>query len=230
MIFSSFFLVKSGILLPVRYQFEKQEEFMKIIEVKNRISELINCLLEVWEGSVKATHLFLSDREIKNIKEYVPQALKNVEHLVIAEDEAGCPKAFMGIEDGSLEMLFVAPEERGKGLGKRLLRYGIENYAVERLAVNEQNPQAKGFYEHMGFRVYKRTELDEHFFHSTYFADPELTGDGSGGGKMTIEKLTEVLGLITKNADVAGFTIAEYLPFDEYKLHKMFSGISLFIE
>ena len=44
------------------------------------------------------------------------QALKNVEHLVIAEDEAGCPKAFMGIEDGSLEMLFVAPEERGKGL------------------------------------------------------------------------------------------------------------------
>ena len=98
---------------------------MKIIEVKNRISELINCLLEVWEGSVKATHLFLSDREIKNIKEYVPQALKSVEHLVIAEDEAGCPKAFMGIEDGSLEMLFVAPEERGKGLGKRLLRYGM---------------------------------------------------------------------------------------------------------
>ena len=27
--------------------------------------------------------------------------------------------------------------------------------------MNEQNPQAKGFYEHMGFRVYKRTELDE---------------------------------------------------------------------
>ena len=134
---------------------------MKIIEVKNRTSELISCLLDVWEGSVRATHLFLSDREIRNIKEYVPQALKGVGHLVIAEDEAGCPKAFMGIEDGSLEMLFVAAEERGKGLGKRLLRYGIENYAVERLAVNEQNPQAKGFYEHMGFRVYKRTELDE---------------------------------------------------------------------
>ena len=31
----------------------------------------------------------------------------------------------------------------------------------ERLAVNEQNPQAKGFYEHMGFHVYKRTGLDE---------------------------------------------------------------------
>ena len=27
--------------------------------------------------------------------------------------------------------------------------------------MNEQNPQARGFYEHMGFQVYKRTELDE---------------------------------------------------------------------
>ena len=67
----------------------------------------------------------------------------------------------MGIKNGALEMLFIAPEERGKGLGKRLLQRGMESYAVERLAVNEQNPQAKGFYEHMGFRVYKRTELDE---------------------------------------------------------------------
>ena len=37
----------------------------------------------------------------------------------------------------------------------------MESYAVECLAVNEQNPQARGFYEHMGFRVYKRTDLDE---------------------------------------------------------------------
>ena len=28
-------------------------------------------------------------------------------------------------------------------------------------AVNEQNPLAKGFYEYMGFKVYKRTECDE---------------------------------------------------------------------
>lgn len=134
---------------------------MKITEVENRTPDLINQLLEVWEGSVRVTHLFLSDSEIKSIKEYVPQALGGIAHLIIAEDEAGRAVAFMGIEDGTLEMLFVASEERGKGLGKRLLQYGLENYAVERLAVNEQNPQAKGFYEHMGFRVYKRTELDE---------------------------------------------------------------------
>ena len=134
---------------------------MKIIEVQGRTPDLISRLLAVWEGSVRATHLFLSDGEIKSIKEYVPQALNGIAHLVIAEDEAGRPAAFMGIEDGTLEMLFISPEERGKGLGKRLIQYGIANYDVQRLAVNEQNPQAKGFYERMGFRVYKRTDYDE---------------------------------------------------------------------
>lgn len=60
-----------------------------------------------------------------------------------------------------LEMLFISLEGRGKGLGKRLLQYGIKTHAVERVSVNEQNPQPKGFYEHMGFQIYKRTNLDE---------------------------------------------------------------------
>lgn len=41
---------------------------MTIIEVKDRTTALINKLLEVWEDSVKATHLFLSSGEIENIK------------------------------------------------------------------------------------------------------------------------------------------------------------------
>ena len=134
---------------------------IKIFEVDERPAVLIQELLQVWEKSVRATHLFLSDEEVKAIKNYVPQALSGIAHLLIAENEAGMPVAFMGVEDGVLEMLFITPEERGKSLGKQLIRYGIENYGVERLAVNEQNPQAKGFYEHMGFQVYKRTETDE---------------------------------------------------------------------
>lgn len=31
----------------------------------------------------------------------------------------------------------------------------MENYAINKLGMNEQNSQAKGFYEHMGFQVYK---------------------------------------------------------------------------
>ena len=134
---------------------------MKIIEIKERTPLLLEKLLCVWENSVRATHLFLSDNEISNIKRYVPQALNNVPVLVVAEDEVGVPAGFMGISGQMLEMLFVANENRGRGIGKQLLQYGIKNYAVNKLAVNEQNPLAKGFYEHMGFTVYKRTELDE---------------------------------------------------------------------
>ncbi len=80
---------------------------------------------------------------------------------MIIENEIHQPIAFMGIEDRKLEMLFIKNSERGKGIGKQLLNYGIEKYNVNELAVNEQNPNAKVFYEYMGFKTYKRTELDE---------------------------------------------------------------------
>ena len=133
---------------------------MRIIETTDKTPDCIEGLLAVWENSVRTTHLFLSDDEVKKIKKYVPQALNEIAHLIIAKDETGRPAAFMGIEDGTLVMLFISSKDRGKGLGKCLLQYGIENYGVKRLAVNEQNPQARGFYEHMGFQVYKRTDLD----------------------------------------------------------------------
>lgn len=134
---------------------------MTITEVQDRDATLINKLLEIWEDSVRATHLFLSNEEIINIKEYVPQALKEITNLVIAEDENKIPIAFMGIEGTKIEMLFIKNNERGKGFGKKLLNYGIENYNVSEVVVNEQNPNAKAFYEHLGFIVYKRSEMDE---------------------------------------------------------------------
>ena len=134
---------------------------MKIKELKDRTTLLINQLIEVWEDSVQSTHTFLSSEEIRSIKEYVPQALKEVKHLIIIENENSIPIAFMGIEDRKLEMLFIKNSERGKGLGKQLLDYGMEKYNVNELVVNEQNPAAKGFYEHLGFKIYKRSEKDE---------------------------------------------------------------------
>ena len=134
---------------------------MKLQEINDRNDLPLAALLDVWESSVRATHHFLSDAEVKQIKEYVPQALGGVEHLVVAENEQGSPIAFMGAENGRLEMLFIASTERGKGIGKTLLQNAIEHYGVREVTVNEQNPQAVGFYQHMGFAVYRRSELDE---------------------------------------------------------------------
>lgn len=134
---------------------------LKLVEVKDKNTILINKLLKVWEESVRAIHLFLSDIEIENIAGYIPQALKSISALIVAIDNNSEPIAFMGIEGRKLEMLFISPKDRGKGIGKRFIQYGLENYSINEVGVNEQNPQARGFYEHMGFQDYKRTETDE---------------------------------------------------------------------
>ena len=95
---------------------------MRIMEPESRPQALIRQLLTVWEGAVKQTHLFLSAEEIEKIKQYVPQALRVVPHLVVLENRDGVPVAFMGIEERNLEMLFVAPEQRGQGWGEKLDR------------------------------------------------------------------------------------------------------------
>ncbi len=134
---------------------------MKLYEVSQREPQLIYQLTAIWEDSVRATHLFLSEAEIQTIKAYVPQALTGVSHLLVAERAQGQPVAFMGIEGPRLEMLFLSPAERGAGLGRQLLEYGIRHYHLQELTVNEQNPQAVGFYQHMGFETYRRTNCDE---------------------------------------------------------------------
>ena len=134
---------------------------MKIYELKERNRQCLTALLSIWEESVRATHLFLSDEERERIKACVPQALCGVEHLIVAEKPDGEPIAFMGTENGRLEMLFLSPAERGKGVGGQLLHYGVEHYGIGEVTVNEQNPQAVGFYQHMGFEEYKRTERVE---------------------------------------------------------------------
>ena len=133
---------------------------IKNIDKNKRSQKLIEQLTELWEDTVKATHLFLSESEIEKIKQYVPRALKEITTLIVAIDD-NHPIAFMGIKNKKLEMLFVSTTERGKGIGKKLIEYGIKNFSINELTVNEQNSQAKGFYEHLGFKVFKRSETDE---------------------------------------------------------------------
>lgn len=126
---------------------------MEFRELFDWTPEQIRELTEVWGRSVRATHGFLTEAEIRRIRGYVP-------HLVAAEEKGWYP-VFLGASEGMLRMLFLAPEERGKGIGRQLLELGIRKYGVRELTVNEQNPNAVEFYTRMGFAPYKRTETDE---------------------------------------------------------------------
>ena len=91
---------------------------MKLVEKAERTPLLLEQLLAVWERSVKTTHLFLSEPEIEKLRPCALQALKEVSHLVVAENEAGQPIAFLGVEERQLEMLFC-PRSGGRGSEKR---------------------------------------------------------------------------------------------------------------
>lgn len=134
-----------------------------VVEVaqSHRTEELLEELVQVWESSVRATHLFLSEADIDQIRQDLPQVFTGIEHVAVAKDRTGGVVGFMGVAAHRLEMLFLAAPARGVGLGARLLNLAVDRYGVTELTVNEQNPLAVGFYSHHGFSTYKRSDVDE---------------------------------------------------------------------
>ena len=110
----------------------------------SRDDALVGRLVELWEVSVRATHDFLSEEDIRGIRTYVPDALRSIADLRIVRDAEGVPVAFMGCDGRRLEMLFVDPACRGAGVGTALVREAFAAGVTE-VVVNEQNPRRAGF-------------------------------------------------------------------------------------
>ncbi len=132
--------------------------------LKNLIIERANYddykqIMEVWESSVKATHDFLRQEDFEFYKKIIPaDYLPNLDVYVLrlAEKTVG----FIGVLEKNIEMLFISGEQRGKGYGKILLEYAIDNFNANTVEVNEQNTQAIGFYKKFGFGIISRSEKD----------------------------------------------------------------------
>ncbi|MGC5702391.1 GNAT family N-acetyltransferase [Pseudomonas sp. NFXW11] len=117
-------------------------------------------LTQVWEASVRATHDFLPDSYIEKLRNLVQTRYLDAVMLICTRDQRQRITGFAGVAAGKVEMLFIAPAHRGQGLGRQLLRYAVEHLNAQQLDVNEQNPQALGFYFKQGFEVVGRSEQD----------------------------------------------------------------------
>lgn len=117
-------------------------------------------LIGVWEASVRSTHHFLTEADIEFYKPLVRNLYFQAVALYIIRNKEGKIVAFMGLSDELIEMLFVHPDEQGKGYGKRLVQYALHEKHIYKVDVNEQNEQAYRFYLHTGFRVIGRDETD----------------------------------------------------------------------
>ena len=72
-------------------------------------------LIKVWEDSVRSSHHFLSEENLMFYRSRIMDTyFHSVELYVVSHPHI---VAFMGLSDEMVEMLFVAPSEKGKGYG-----------------------------------------------------------------------------------------------------------------
>jgi putative acetyltransferase len=115
--------------------------------------------VQIWCDAVDATHDFLTvgDRAAieTEVRSFLPAA-----PLWLAVDTDDRPVGFMLLDGSSMEALFIDPAHRGTGVGRALVAHALERHSVLTTEVNEQNGQAVGFYERLGFVPVGRSELD----------------------------------------------------------------------
>ncbi len=117
-------------------------------------------LAALWEASVRATHHFLSEEDILFFKPLILNEYLAAVDLYYAQNASGGIQGFLGVSARKIEMLFIAPQYFGQGVGKRLLLFAVNQLGAGEVDVNEQNPQALGFYKHLGFKIVSRSPVD----------------------------------------------------------------------
>lgn len=118
-------------------------------------------LIDVWEQSVRATHDFLDPGDIDFFKSLVEKIDFNAFDVYCAFDNEKMI-GILGVADRKLEMLFISPDQIGKGIGRQLMHFVLNTLHVNQVDVNEGNHSATEFYKRFGFEVYDRTPVDDH--------------------------------------------------------------------
>ncbi len=129
--------------------------------IENVLPEDYSEMLNLWEDSVRATHHFITEEDIDFFKPIIIEQAFPAVTLKCIKNSSGLIVGFVGVDESKVEMLFISTAERGKSIGKVLLQYAIKHLDVTKVDVNEQNPLAVGFYEHMGFKVISRSPIDD---------------------------------------------------------------------
>lgn len=116
-------------------------------------------LAGIWERSVRATHDFLTEEVIGEIKAaLVPFYFPAVDLYAIVDN--GSVAGFIGLSHDTIEMLFIDSTCRNQGYGSALIDYATQR-GVTKVDVNEQNHSALDFYKAKGFGVIARDEADD---------------------------------------------------------------------
>lgn len=119
-------------------------------------------LMDVWLRSVRSTHSFVPEEDIRSMIPQVQDYLASGEpEFWVVADDSGAIRGFMGMSGSKMDSLFLAPEFQRRGAGRRLVRHAQALHCELTVDVNEQNETARAFYEACGFVMVGRSELDD---------------------------------------------------------------------
>jgi putative acetyltransferase len=119
-------------------------------------------LYEVWHASVLATHDFLAESDLAEIRSIVREDYLPNHDFTVAVDGDDRVVGFMRMEGNEIDSLFISPAYRGQGIGRRFLAEAASKAATLEVEVNTQNEQAVGFYKAAGFQVISSNPRDLH--------------------------------------------------------------------
>ncbi|WP_157019825.1 acetyltransferase [Mesorhizobium xinjiangense] len=131
-----------------------------MIEFRPSTAQDVVRVMEIWRKAVDATHHFLAPGDRVAIEKELSVFIPKIE-MMLAVDPSDRPVGFMYLHGGHLEALFVDPNQHGQGVGKALVHSALSLHPRLTTDVNEQNTQALGFYERIGFERTGRSAVDD---------------------------------------------------------------------
>ncbi|NIE56293.1 MULTISPECIES: GNAT family N-acetyltransferase [unclassified Burkholderia] len=130
------------------------------IEIRAYEASDLHTLSAIWFDASLLVHPFLGEARLREQRKlieavYLPQA----ETWVACR--AGEPVGFIGLLDGSIGGLFVAPALHGHGIGRALVEHALALKGVLDLEVYADNRDAHAFYARLGFEDISRRDEDD---------------------------------------------------------------------
>ncbi|MBM6593326.1 GNAT family N-acetyltransferase [Microvirga pudoricolor] len=129
--------------------------------IRNAEPRDVGALSRIAESSYRAAFASILDEDVllsRNADYFARRFRESWPSLTVASDE-GWILGFCLLTDGHVDMLFLAPEATGRGVGALLLKHAEKNGAKS-LECFRDNRRARAFYEREGWTLARSYERD----------------------------------------------------------------------
>lgn len=120
-----------------------------------------DALTELWHASVRTSHTFADEEDFAVRGPWIRDGLLPSMDVLVAEDAAGTPLGFVGARGDQVNLLYIAPEHQGRGLGTALLAAVDDGRGPRSVEVYADNTTGMAFYASQGFRETRRYPHDD---------------------------------------------------------------------